>query len=536
MSEIRPVWLFDDSPIPDPLGYGARAVDFLRKLRHPKSTAPKHQFQLFPFQERLVRKVYGDVHADGRRKVRTLYLRMGRGGRKTSLTGALALLHLFGPERVTGGKIIAAASDRSQAKIQWEEAAGIIGMSARLSQATQKREAPVFTISHPKSGSQFQAISADGEGKHGLTYQLVCTDELHVWSHNRELWRALTTGLPKIPNTLHVITTTAGYGVDGIAGEIEAYARDVATGAVIDETFLSVIFEVPEELDWKDERAWHLANPGLPYGFPDIDGLRTAAKQATRLPQLKDDFLRFHLGRWQDGAASPWLDLVIYDAGARDISIDDYEGEPCWLAVDFGLVSDLSAVVAAFPRDDDEIHVFAWFFVPEDNLRAKAEADRAPYIEARDNGYLVATPGNVVDRRILADKVRELADRFAVQEAAFDPYRLKDWAADLAEQDGLPMVEHRQGWASMGPAIAKLQNLILAGKFIHDGNSLLRWCFSNVVTKTDSSGNASFHKGRSRGRIDGAVASAMAVGRAVTGESGLSIYAGDDRPAGLLFV
>lgn len=30
-----PAWVFDNSPIPDPLGHGERAVEFLRRLRHP---------------------------------------------------------------------------------------------------------------------------------------------------------------------------------------------------------------------------------------------------------------------------------------------------------------------------------------------------------------------------------------------------------------------------------------------------------------------------------------------------------------------
>ena len=35
----RPAWLFDDSEIEDPFGYGERAVDFLRRLKHPKSAS-----------------------------------------------------------------------------------------------------------------------------------------------------------------------------------------------------------------------------------------------------------------------------------------------------------------------------------------------------------------------------------------------------------------------------------------------------------------------------------------------------------------
>lgn len=168
-------------------------------------------------------------------------------------------------------------------------------------------------------------------------------------------------------------------------------------------------------------------------------------------------------------------------------------------------------------------------------LASKAEADGAPYPLWVEQGHIIATEGNVVDRRVLADKLRDLCERFSVQEISFDPYRMQDLAAELSEE-GLPMVEFRQGWVSMAPAVETVQAAILAGRFVHGGNPALRLGFSNVVTRTDPAGNQSFHKGRSRGRIDAAVAATMAVHRASRGESGLSIYATDERPAGILFV
>lgn len=102
-------------------------------------------------------------------------------------------------------------------------------------------------------------------------------------------------------------------------------------------------------------------------------------------------------------------------------------------------------------------------------------------------------------------------------------------------EDGYPVVEMRQGWVTMAPAIKELERAIIGSTFKHDGNPVLRWCFSNVAVETDKAGNKSFHKGKSKDRIDGAVAVAMAVGRASSGESNRSIYADStSRPDGLL--
>lgn len=61
----------------------------------------------------------------------------------------------------------------------------------------------------------------------------------------------------------------------------------------------------------------------------------------------------------------------------------------------------------------------------------------------------------------------------------------------------------------------------------HGGHPVLRWCFDNVAVHTDSAGNRTMHKGKSTDRIDGAVASWMAVSRATANEE-RSFYERED--------
>ena len=71
---LRPDWLDQPELIPDPLGHGERAVRFLRKLRHPKSQLPGQPFQLDPWQEAVIRRIYGPRDEYGRRLVRRVVL------------------------------------------------------------------------------------------------------------------------------------------------------------------------------------------------------------------------------------------------------------------------------------------------------------------------------------------------------------------------------------------------------------------------------------------------------------------------------
>src|SRR5689334_8660309 len=214
-----PHWIYDGSAIDDPMGYGERAVTFLRKLKHPKSTLYRKQFQLDPWQERIVRAIYGPRHPDGSRVVNTVVILVPRGNRKTSLSAALALLHTLGPERVAGGEVIFAASDRSQAGIAFKEARGIVQTDPKhLVPVTKVYDAfnSAKKIAYPREGTELEVISSDAPSKEGRTPAFVLADELHVWRGD-QLWKVLTNGLDKIDNSLLVVATTAGRGQDNIA-------------------------------------------------------------------------------------------------------------------------------------------------------------------------------------------------------------------------------------------------------------------------------------------------------------------------------
>ena len=65
-----------------------------------------------------------------------------------------------------------------------------------------------------------------------------------------------------------------------------------------------------------------------------------------------------------------------------------------------------------------------------------------------------------------------------------------------------------------GPTRDFLQ-FVADGQVEHDGNPVLSWCVDNLVLESDAAGNLKPTKRQARGRIDGAVAAIMALGRAV---------------------
>ena len=286
-----------------------------------------------------------------------------------------------------------------------------------------------------------------------------------------------------------------------------------------------VLFGMPAAADWSERANWHLANPGLKHGYPDLYGLRQLAREAEHKPADRDAFRQLHLNQWLDYSETPFVEMAIYDEGAGSVDLDEKEAsqEPCWLAVDLSSNSDLTAVVAAWGDPDSGYDVAAWFFCPEDNLRRRAERDGVPYPTWAEYGFITPTPGNVVDFRAVEDHIRELCASFNVQEIAFDPHLGRVMMANLTE-DGFPAVEMRQGWITMAPAIKELERAIIGRRFRHGGHPILRWHFANIAVNIDPAGNMKFDKKKSKDKIDGAQAIAMAVGRAAQGNSNRSSY------------
>jgi phage terminase large subunit-like protein len=516
----RPVWLQSDEPLPDTHGFGQRAVDFLKWMRHPKSLSGRFHMDLW--QERIVRKVYGTTLPDGTRQYRTVFLMVGRGARKTALMAGMAMLHLVGPERVPGSQIYSAANSQKQAALCHREMAGIIRNTPKLRPAIKIRDA-MKQARYAREDVSYEAMSADASNAHGLTPLFTGVDELHEFRTD-ELLGAIRSGHNKVRNSLLFIATTAGAGRDTPAYDLYAYAKAVAADPSIDDTFLPILFEASPDDDWQDEAIWRETNPGLEFGYPDLRGLRTYAREAEHRPSQRENFKRLHLGVWLDQEASPWLDIAVYDEGAKPIDMAPLAGEPCFVGVDLGFTEDLSAVVAAFPRPDGTVIIVPYIFAADETLLARQEADGQPWVQWRDEGHLLTTEGRTVDLEDVEQKIRDLVDDYDVREIAIDRYGAHGVRRRL-EDDGLPIYEHGQTGSHMGPAIKAIERLILEGRLIHGGHPVLRNHFSNAVLRADDMGNQRFTKGRDRSRkVDAAIAATMAVGRADAATEGGSVF------------
>lgn len=523
-----PHWIYDGSTIDDPFGYGQEAVDFIRALKHPKSKAPKSAFQLFDPFERITRRIYGPRHPDGRRIIKTVFLMLGRGNRKTSHAAAWASLHVYGPEAVPSGQVIFAACDREQANIGFSEVASIVDTTRPLKAISKVNNAlgGMKRILNTRNCATLKAVSSDGKAQHGTTPNFILVDEIHKWQ-GRDLWEALSSGMVKTSEPLMIVCTTAGRGQDNVGFELYDYAYKVATGEHEDPTFLPILFQAEPGDDWEDEATWPKANPGLAHGFPDLEGMRDWARKAKISPPTRYEFQQLGLNVWQASSRDPLFDMSVYDSG-RDHYFDlaELEALPCYLGVDLSRSGDLTAIVGAWRHEDGRMAVHPWFYLPSDGLDEKARLEQLPYPRWRDDGLLNVIEGPVIEPDAIADQIIELCGTYNVQEVVFDPSLAGPIMAKLMDA-GITVLQLPQTPKNMHGPICDLERVVNGKRIRHNAHPILRSHFENVVVKraTNAGELTTMHKGtRHTNHIDGAIASALAVFRAAANDNQRSIY------------
>jgi phage terminase large subunit-like protein len=372
----------------------------------------------------------------------------------------------------------------------------------------------------PETASFSRVLSADVPNKHGINLSGAAIDELHAHP-NRDLYDILSeeggAGAAR-EQPLWFIISTAGYDRNSICWELHERVRQKNAGIIDDPTLYGVIYGVPEDANWEDEREWAKANPSLDQIF-GIDDLRTAYQKAKGSPVKENLFRRLRLNQWTASEVR-WMDMKHWNACGGQLP--DLKGRQCYAGLDLARKTDLTALSLVFPIDG-EYFALLHYWMPAEGINDKEKRDKVPYQLWAEQGWLTLTPGNVTDYRYIRDTLAEYRKLYNILEVAFDPWGAILIAGDLTS-DGFTMVECRQGFKTMSPPTKELECLVLEGKFHHGDNPVLRWNVDNTVLVIDKVENVQPDKSKSTQRIDGVVATIMALDRALRHGSGVSIY------------
>ena len=509
-----------------------RAVKFIENLCHTKGIWRGKRFWLLPWQEELIRNVFGVVKADGTRQFRTVYVEIAKKQGKSELAAAVALYMLFA-DGENAPEVYSAAADRQQASIVHGVAEDMVRQSPALLKRCKIMTATKRIVNYTNSGF-YQVLSADVNSKHGLNVSCVCIDELHV-QPNRKLYDVLTQGSGDARlSPLNFLITTAGNDRESFCYDIHTKAKDILDGRVDDPAFYPVIYGLADEEDWKDEKNWYKANPSLGYTI-QVDRVREHFQQAMQNPAEEMTFRWLRCNQWLSSTTA-WIPSQVFDRGNLPIDESQLIGRDCYGGLDLSSTDDITAFVLMFPprTEEEKFILLPYFWVPEETVPKRVRQTSVPYDVWIRQGYMMATEGDVIHYGFIEKFIDELGNKFHIKEISFDRWGAVQMTQDL-EGMGFTVVPMGQGYASMSPPSKEFYKLLLEGRIIHGGHPMLRWMAGNAIIDTDPAGNIKPTKDskKSKGKIDGIVAAIMALDRCIRnrGQQG-SVY--DDPDRGLL--
>lgn len=497
----------------------ARVIDFLETFcKHHKGEWAGEPLLLEEWQKDVLTIAFGWMRADGTRRFRIIYVEIPRKNGKSEVAAGLGLYMLVA-DREPGGEVYASATKKDQAKIVHGTAAEMVKASPELRQFVG-----VFrnNLHCPELGSKFEPLGSDSNTLDGLNPHCNIVDELHA-HRDRGVWDVLDTAMGARRQPLTIAITTAGvYAPESIGWLQHDHATKVLEGALEDDGFFAFIACADEDDDPYAPETWAKANPNIGVSVK-AEYLAEQAGKAAAQPQFLNTFLRLHLNRWTE-QLNRWIAMDQWNACEAPLSRGEMlareellAGRACYAGMDLSTKLDITALVLAFPpiaEGDDAWPLVCRFYVPQENVMLRVRRDRVPYDAWIRDGWLLATPGNVIDYAFIQRDLLALAAKYSLQEVAFDPWNATQLANDLMGE-GIQMVETRQGYKTMSEPSKEFQAMIAAKRIRHGGHPVLRWHVSNVAVRMDPNENIAPNKEASAERIDGAVATIMALSRGV---------------------
>ncbi|PWV66011.1 phage terminase large subunit-like protein [Plasticicumulans acidivorans] len=471
--------------------------------------------------------LFGWKGPDGFRRFRVAYIETGKGSGKSPLVAGIGHYGLTA-DNEPRAEIYAAATKKDQAMVLFRDAVAMWQLSpeltARLTASGTGEK--IWNLAYLEQGAFFRPISAD-DGQSGPRPHIGLIDEVHEHKSNIVV-EMLRAGTKSRRQAMIVMITNSGTSRHSVCWEYHQYAVNVASGMIEDDAFFGYVCALDDHEDpLTDESCWPKVNPSLDVGIPGIKYLREQVTQARGMPSKEAVVRRLNFCQWVE-SNNPWIGADTWLGASRQYEWRAFRGRRVVGGLDLSSTRDLTALVLWIePAEVGEPwRLVPFFWMPEEGLSAKADADRVPYTVWRDQGWIETTPGAAVSRTAVCRRIAEIVSMASTVRLAYDRWRIADLREAAAEAGiCLPeLIEFGQGFQSMSPAVEEFERRLLGGEVVHNGNPCMTWCAANTVLSEDDAGNRKPSKAKSTGRIDGIVAAVMGAGQLMSPKPTKSVY------------
>lgn len=481
-------------------------IRFISTLKHFTGSHSGDRFILEPWQAFIVANIVGFYHkGTNKRKYSSSYIEVSRKNGKSALAAALCLYFLIA-DGEDAAEVLLAANSKEQAKISYKFAS----VYSKQLDPTQKSLKPYRdSITLNINNSLLKVLAADSSKLDGYNCSFGLIDEWHSApdSSVRDVIKS-SQGMRSSPHLCTI--TTAGFNKSYPCYKLREVGIEILSELKIDESLFIAIYSLDEGDSWDDPDVWIKSNPNLGITVKP-EYLKEQVNQAKNNPSEEVGVKTKNLNIWCD-SSEVWIpDFYIIEA-TNSINIDDYKNHSCYLGVDLGATSDLTALTVLIPQENKllfKVH----YYLPEKALEEKSIKEM--YKFWRRLGYLTVTAGNVTDYDYITNDIMNIKKTLNIQRIFYDPYNATQWAINCTEL-GLPLEPYAQNIANFNRPTKELERLILSNKCSLDNNEITRFCFRNVTIKSDHNGNLKPVKYADNKKIDGVISMLMALGGYLT--------------------
>ena len=503
-------------------------------MPHTKGTwaAKGETLKLEPFQCFITCSLFGWVDdLTGDYRFREAVIIMPRKNGKSPWAAAVGLYKLAADDDY-GAEVYSGACTEKQA---WEvfKPAKIMAEKTEAFRKHYGIQVNARSVVVTKDGGKFEPVI--GKPGDGASVSCGIVDEYHEHA-DASLYDTFKTGMGARRNPLLLVITTAGSDRSGPCFAAMSDLQKVLEGKIVNDRLFGMVYTIDDTVEWSSELALRMANPN--YGVSvSAEYLRDQQREAIQSSRKQNTFKTKNLDIWVSADTS-WMNMAAWDRCADPtLSLDDFEGQECYDAVDLASKLDIASKVVLFAKSVDtnvevadpvtgeksvvvkpltHYTVFASHFL---NEVAAHDPKRPHYSGWEKDGRITVTPGNVTDYLWIADEVMRDTQRFKVREIPHDPWQSNTLLQTLTNRENwnqnVVLSEVRQDTQNFSPAMKELEVLVTAGRFHHDGDPVLGWMISNVVCHRDARDNLYPRKQREEEKIDGAIALLMALNRAL---------------------
>lgn len=479
-----------------------RAISFIGTMKHFAGEASGNPFILEPWQQWIVANIVGFYWAGTNdRRFTSSYIEVSRKNGKTALAAALCMYFLIA-DGEDGAEVDLAANSKDQASIAFNFCSTYAKqLDPKAAYLKTYRDSILFNANN----SKLKVFAADDSKLDGFNASFGLVDEYHSAKNSRV--RDVIKSSMGMRQNPHLCTiTTAGFDKTLPCYKLRTTAIEILNGLKEDDSLFVAIYSLDEGDDWTDSKNWIKCTPNLDITVKS-KFIRDEVQKAKNNPSEEVGVKTKTLNLWCD-TATVWLPESHIIKCSQRINLDEFRDAECYVGVDLGATSDLTAVAYLIVQDD-KYYFKCDYYLPEAALTEKP--DRETYKIWKRLGLLKITEGNVTDYDYITNDLIKASEHLNLRAVGYDKYNATQWAIS-ATQLGLPLEEYPQTLGNFNKPTREMERLILSGKAVIDSNEINRWCFKNVTLKSDHNGNVKPNKSVKAKKIDGAIAMIQALG------------------------